>query len=562
MPSFNLKGKVSLDSTEFQAGLRRVKLASAATAKTIGQGFRQIGGAIQRITASLAKFAAIAGTITFAAATAGAIKLGRELRKAFELGGGLSDLSSRTGIAVKDLVVLQQAFEDAGAAGDQVGITLNRLTRRTQIATQGNNAYSKALETLGLNAEKLARMDQASRFWEVANAMNRLGINSETTAAAMDLLDTSAGQLFGLFQDAKALENASKTIGTQADILDKNAQTFDRIADLLNSAGKKLQGFFVGIASVAAPKILEVLEKFNNLDLAQLGQNIAQNLNMENALEIMKASFNVAASFLGNAVFKALVSALTAFSQLWSNLSIKLSDNLSDGLKEGLKRALISLLGPLGMVVGGADAINKGRNASGNLSNSATDWINEALDKMDSNGDVFGLSENLEKLQKVVSKIAEPASAPANNRNASNATLAGTAPAVGAGHHTIDEALARGMEKAAKRSGPPSRIDQHREMFGNGMALMPALPSGTAASLSAFEQLQANKAAGIAVGANGIGASGLQTGGLGVVRAVGKKAADEATKDKQTFRDTLAATTEQVNLLEEQNDLLREGLTT
>lgn len=559
MPSFNLKGKVSLDSTEFQAGLRRVKLASAATAKTIGNGFRQIGGALQRITASLAKFAAIAATISFAAATAGAVKLGRELRKAFDVGGALSDLSSRTGIAVKELVILEQAFADNGISADKVGAIINKMQKGISDFGAGLSTQVRAFERLGITYDDIRNKSPLQQFQMLQNSLAKMPDPTLRAATAMDIFGRSGGELQALFDDAGAIGKAAQTIGTQADILDKNAQTFDRISDLLNSAGKKLQGFFVGIASVAAPKILEVLEKFNTLDLAQLGQNIAANLNMENALEVMKAAFKVAAAFLGNAVLEALARATVAFGELWGKMSKQWVDGLKNGLKEGLARALVAVLAPFGVVIGGLDALTKGKQAKADLGGKVTDFLNDKLD-----GDFFGLEDATKNLKDAVEALTKQSGPPADRNGGALGTTGppgGSLPApTGGGHHAIDAALARGAEKASKRV---SRLDQHREMFGKGMALMPALPTGTAAALSAFDQLQANKAAGIAVGANGIGArGGLQTGGLGAVKAVGRKEAADAAEGKRVFQDQLSAANEQIRIQEEQLAALREGLAT
>ena len=89
------------------------------------------------------------------------------------------------------------------------------------------------------------------------------GVRDETlrTATAMDIFGKSGGELKTLFADTGALGNAKQTIGTQADILARNATAFDRSSDLLAGMGKKLQGLFVGIADYVNPVLLPVLER-------------------------------------------------------------------------------------------------------------------------------------------------------------------------------------------------------------------------------------------------------------------------------------------------------------
>ena len=75
MPSVDLRSKISLDSTQFERGLRRVKTASANTGKAIGKGFLKVSSIIGNVAKNAAKFAAIIGTISFGAIVAGSAKL-------------------------------------------------------------------------------------------------------------------------------------------------------------------------------------------------------------------------------------------------------------------------------------------------------------------------------------------------------------------------------------------------------------------------------------------------------------------------------------------------------
>lgn len=568
----NLKGKISLDDSAFRAGVRRVQINSKALAKNVGQSFRDIGKVMANVTRSLAKFATIAAGITFAAAIAGAVKLSAKLKEAFDLGGQLSDISAQTGVAVKDLVVLRRAFEDAGVSADAVGITLNRLTRRTQIATQGNNSYAKALETLGLNAEELAKKSQADRFWQVADAINRIGINSATTAAAMDLLDTSAGQLFGLFQDANALENAAASVGSAGLILEKNAATFDRISDLLNGAGEKLQQFFVGIADVAAPKILEALERFNKIDFADIGQRLAAGLNLERLLELLKAIFDAAAAHFGNALVNAAVGAFDILQQKAFEFGDKFAENIGGSVKKALKTALL----PGGMLVETSRAI---RDADKSLLDAGGNTAKRA------GTDQFGAAGKTNRLKKLIGELmGEPATALAPSPSPMASVSAGMA----AQKAAFDKAFGPMSGKAHNLPGLGYRSAVDLPGLGYKAATIPAnaahsatqTPISTAvmaqtqlagkigaaqaggfSGLANHGRLQLQKSMGIGPGSGGsLSTGGLRTGALGAVRKVGKdKEAVEQSRADQV-KDQMEAAREQVSLLEEQNSLLREGL--
>ena len=117
----NFTSKISLDDSQFSAGMRRVRSNSTTGMRAVGTSMdraaakmRRVGAAMAVMGAKLKRIGMIAGTITFAAAIAGAAAFAKGLKGAIDVGGKLSDLSSRTGIAVKHLVVLEQAFKDNG----------------------------------------------------------------------------------------------------------------------------------------------------------------------------------------------------------------------------------------------------------------------------------------------------------------------------------------------------------------------------------------------------------------------------------------------------------------
>jgi serine/threonine protein phosphatase PrpC len=89
---------------------------------------------ISGVDAALARIAA--GTLAvqgaFAAANAALAPLAgafNAVKESLDLGGQLSDISAQTGIAVDDLVVLRQAFQNAGVGADGVGPAINRLQK-------------------------------------------------------------------------------------------------------------------------------------------------------------------------------------------------------------------------------------------------------------------------------------------------------------------------------------------------------------------------------------------------------------------------------------------------
>tara|TARA_R110000782_G_scaffold25880_2_gene66901 strand:+ start:766 stop:2304 length:1539 start_codon:yes stop_codon:yes gene_type:complete len=270
----NLTVLLKLDNKRFVSGLRTARAAAGRFALGVGQ-----------LGLKVARAALMAFTAAVAASTAAMI-IG--VKSAFDFGGRLSDLSARSGEAVGELMIMEQAFINAGVPAEELGITLDRLTRRTAIALQGNNAYSKSLVSAGIDALELSRMSKIDRLIAFGTAVNNMGDETARTLAVMDMLDTGGGRLNDLFSDmAGNVGRAKEQIGGQADIFERQAQEFDRISDSMGQISLKMRGFFAGVASNIAPMLLEVADRFDKIDLAPMGKKFGEAI--ANAMDNVKA---------------------------------------------------------------------------------------------------------------------------------------------------------------------------------------------------------------------------------------------------------------------------------
>ena len=90
----------------------------------------RINGKMLALQSRIAKFAVAFLAIRSAArvVTAGF----DHFRQALDVGGRLSDLSANTGIAVGDLVVLQQEFANAGKSAEDIGPVFGKMAKTLQ----------------------------------------------------------------------------------------------------------------------------------------------------------------------------------------------------------------------------------------------------------------------------------------------------------------------------------------------------------------------------------------------------------------------------------------------
>lgn len=586
MATANLKSKISLDDTQFSAGLRRVKLTSAAAAKQIGTSFRKLGGIMANLARSLARFAAIAGAITFAAAVAGAVKLGNALKKAFDAGGALSDLSAQTGIAVKQLAILQQAFEDNGVSADQVGGVINKLQR--SISDFGNDLSTqvRAFDRLGISYDAIKSKTPLQQFQMVQQALAKMEDPTARAATAMEIFGRSGGNMLALFQDGNAISNAMVTVGSAADLLDKNAGKFDRISDLLNSAGSKLQGFFVGVGDVAADKILPVLEKFNAIDFAAMGQNFAQNFDTEKLSKFFAAGIQFTVEAFGDGMIRAVTTAFALFKNLFSKGGVDI-----------MKRVFMS---PFFEETGGrvydagGNLIHDPNDITADLAGFIQDTMDDVsseLDGIDSSGlgdawenwlkageDMFRAQPNAKfkrkpedseanlyekELEEQRARVAretafanyQEAGAPVPKDYATRAQSKALQAAVGAGAAKISPQaqLQRNALKMSESAG--AGFMGLAGYYGMQVAKGAGIGPGQYTALTQAPKAVGGKAGAISRGnLNGLG------GGLGAVRKVGAKADQKAARKDDTIIGTNDRLTTANEKLQTQIELLQEAL--
>lgn len=244
--------KLALDASGFTATLTKAK---AALGKLSAVG-------VPAIAAGLA------------AAAAAATGLAVGVKSAIDLGGALSELSSRTGVAAGTLRVLQEAFQRSGLSADSVGQYVNKLQRAIVEAGTGTGPAAKAFQSLGLSVESLRGLSAAEQFQTIGQAIGALPDPAARAAAAMQIFGRSGGELLALFSNSGAMAEAARAVGAQADILTQNADMFDKASDILNGIGTKLQGFFVGVADTLVPALMPLLEAADGIDLSGMGQDL------------------------------------------------------------------------------------------------------------------------------------------------------------------------------------------------------------------------------------------------------------------------------------------------
>jgi hypothetical protein len=211
-------------------------------------------GAIQGVQRSVRNFAALTAGLTGAffaarAAMAGFTSVAMQMKGALDLGGRLSDLSAATGATVSELVLLRQAFQNAGLGVEAVGPMVARFQKALAGVNEDGQTTGQVLETIGLNTLALSRMSLEDQFVQLSKAFSSIEDPAERTAMAMKIFGRSGAEMLAIFRDPQAFATAAAQVGDLGGVLEANAARFDSISDAIGAAQTKLDQFFAGFMS-------------------------------------------------------------------------------------------------------------------------------------------------------------------------------------------------------------------------------------------------------------------------------------------------------------------------
>jgi len=286
---------LNMDVSGFTSGINKASSGIASLANTVkGLAIVEYGGRA---------LSAMADTVGAAF---------RGMYSAMEAGGGLVDLSEQTGLAVDKLMLLQTAFAHSGLAASDVQPVINKMQKAIESAATSGGPAAEAFQRMGLSASKLSGMRADEQLSAIGDAINTIQNPTQKAAAAMEIFGKSGGKALALFASG-GLADAATAVGNQAQLMKENAGVFDKITDILGTAATKLQGLYVGIASVVAPMLMKAVDAFKTIDLSGLGEQIgviiavllqafSQGYLGTLALESLKYAFTWTVNFLSSSL--------------------------------------------------------------------------------------------------------------------------------------------------------------------------------------------------------------------------------------------------------------------
>lgn len=300
-----LLGELDMGVGNIDGKLNAVNAAAAGSSA----GFAKLGTAVAAITAG---FAAAAGVVS-------------GLSNVLDFGGKLNDLSLSTGESAGNLVILGQAFENAGLGADATGDFLIKLQDTIAGVNSESKNASAALERIGLSANSLRTMDSLQQIEALQAGFAKLDQTSKV-ATARDLFGKSGGRALALLNDPGALAQAREQASPLASTMAANLESFDRLGDALNGVALSGKEFFAGFLEPLAPFFTSIAESLGSVDFTAIG----------------RAFGNIVAGIVN------------VFSALWEGL--KSITSLVDKITGGSLSAVGDVLGNIGSALAGKPA--------------------------------------------------------------------------------------------------------------------------------------------------------------------------------------------------------------
>jgi archaellum component FlaC len=224
--------------------------------------------------------------------------------QALDLGGRLDDLSKRTGETAGRLLVLENAFVEAGVSADQVGTAINKLQNFMVDAANGGARQAAAMDNLGISLADLEGKTPTEQMAVFAGAIQKIEDPTQRAAAASEVFgEKLGGKLLPLLTEfSPALDKSRESVGSLEQIMDENAATFAAAGDTIDRVKGKFAAFAAGVMSETLPALSSLGREMESVDAAALGQEIGQQLNppLRDMVSIMTGAIDLVKS-LGTA---------------------------------------------------------------------------------------------------------------------------------------------------------------------------------------------------------------------------------------------------------------------
>lgn len=258
---------------------------------------------------------AAAAIVGIGAAFLAVKKMATDFQAAIDMGGRLHELARQTGGTAGEMMILQRAFQNAGAGAESVGPMFARLNKFLDDATKGTGEQAEAMARLGFSMEEIKSKTPTEQLKVLAERVAAVEDPGERAALAMRIFGRSGAEMLPLLRAmGPELANATRQLGSAPDVATKAAEMFNTLGNNIKAVKEKSTEFAFGLLSQLLPGLVSLSDKLATIDAAGIGEAFSNYA--RRVLEWADSIFKVG----------------TALDQVQQGFNAIVSGNIGDGL--------------------------------------------------------------------------------------------------------------------------------------------------------------------------------------------------------------------------------------
>jgi hypothetical protein len=248
-------------------------------------GMKGAGAKLKAFGAASMKYGAMAGAALGAGLAAGT-------KHTISMGAELDHLSTQTGVAVGDLMRIQQAYKDNGKDAGSAAKDINKMQKAIELASRDPGGESDPFAKIGLSAKELMAMNPTEQFYAIGAAIKSIQNPATRTARAMEIFGKSGGGLITVFQGSN-LDDINRSLGKMPEIMQEFSAEMERADTLMGRLPNKANQFFTGFTAGVVGNIIPSLETIDGFEFTNIGKSLGDSLSKA----LLSTSANLAILF-------------------------------------------------------------------------------------------------------------------------------------------------------------------------------------------------------------------------------------------------------------------------
>ncbi len=182
------------------------------------------------------------------------------------VGDEIEKMATRTGLATESISALRVAADASGTSIQSIETGIKLMQKGLAGVNEEGTKTGPILEALGINTEKLAKLQPERQFEMIGNAIGKIPDPAARTAAAMALMGRSGADLLPLFKDGSfKMEEWSKKAKELGVSFDKDlAAKAAKLNDELGFTKQQLTGMAIAAGTALAPAVEKLVAQFSH----------------------------------------------------------------------------------------------------------------------------------------------------------------------------------------------------------------------------------------------------------------------------------------------------------